>query len=115
VGQWLVASVALLAIYVSQETVEGLLSAGHPGGVAAVFGHGGLVAVPIALAIGGLIALAQRGAGVVLAARSLGGCARGLIWPAGAPWWPAMPARRGATACELALCLCGRAPPSSFR
>src|SRR5262245_42257107 len=50
---------ALLAIYLGQESLEGLL-AGHPGGLAAVLAHGGWIAVPLALAIGALSALVTR-------------------------------------------------------
>src|SRR5215216_41129 len=45
---WPAASVALLAIYVSQELLEGLLAPGHPTGWAGVFGSGGWLAVPLA-------------------------------------------------------------------
>lgn len=57
---WLAASVALLAVYAGQELIEGLLATGHPGGLAGVFGHGGLVAIPLALAGGALVACAAR-------------------------------------------------------
>src|SRR5512139_3019868 len=55
---WLGASVALLATYAVQETVEGLRAADHPG----LLAHGGWIAAPIALAVGGLVALLLRGA-----------------------------------------------------
>src|SRR5919198_708721 len=48
---------ALLAIYVAQESIEGLLSAGHPAGPAASMANGGWLALPLALAIGALSAL----------------------------------------------------------
>src|SRR5213080_572900 len=47
---------ALLAIFLAQELTEGVLAAGHPGGLAAVLPHGGVVALPLALAIGAVIA-----------------------------------------------------------
>jgi hypothetical protein len=59
---WAFLSALLVAIYVCQEWAEGMVARGHPGGVAGVMGHGGWVAVPLALAIGLLIALALRGA-----------------------------------------------------
>src|SRR4051794_20571381 len=65
---WLWASVALVVIYICQESVEGAVSAGHPAGLAAVTAHGGLVAVPLALALGGLVAFILRGASRVLSA-----------------------------------------------
>ena len=63
---------ALLAIYLTQESLEGALAAGHPGGVAAVAVAGGWLAVPLALLLGGLAALIVRvleDIEVVLAAR----------------------------------------------
>ena len=39
---------ALLAIFVTQESLEGVLAAGHPGGVAAVLGSDGWLAIPLA-------------------------------------------------------------------
>jgi hypothetical protein len=51
---------ALLAIYLSQELLEGLIAAGHPAGIAAVLAGGGWVALPLALAIGTLVALLAR-------------------------------------------------------
>src|SRR4051794_18402938 len=59
---WLWASVVLLTIFVGQESLEGLLSSGHPDGIAAVTANGGLVAIPLAAALGGLVALGLRGA-----------------------------------------------------
>jgi hypothetical protein len=50
---------ALLAIFVGQETLEGLI-AGHSAGVATVLSNGGWVALPLALAIGALAALLTR-------------------------------------------------------
>lgn len=117
VGGWLGASVALLSIYVAQETVEGLLDPGHAGGVAGVFGHGGLVAVPLALVLGLLIALVERGACAALAAPSrLGVTSAGTVArPASVGVSLATPVRPGAAAGELALHLSGRAPPLAFR
>jgi hypothetical protein len=51
---------ALLAIFVTQESLEGVLAAGHPGGVAAVLGYDGWSAVPLAAAIGFVAALLAR-------------------------------------------------------
>ena len=65
---WAGASSCLLAIYVSQELLEGVLSAGHPEGIAGVLGNGGWVAVPLAVLLGALVALLLRGAGAVVAA-----------------------------------------------
>jgi hypothetical protein len=51
---------ALLAIYVGQECIEGILAAGHPAGPSAVLAHGGWIALPLAVAIGALSALLAR-------------------------------------------------------
>lgn len=59
---WAFISAALVAIYICQEWIEGMVAAGHPAGVAGVMGQGGWVAVPLAVGIGLLIALALRGA-----------------------------------------------------
>lgn len=71
---WLATSIGLVAIFAGQELLEGLLASGHPTGLHGVFGHGGWVAVPLAVAIGGLVAAAARGAeaavAVVASARS---------------------------------------------
>jgi hypothetical protein len=48
---------ALLAIYVGQELLEGLLATGHASGLAALLGGGGWIALPLAAAIGALAAL----------------------------------------------------------
>jgi hypothetical protein len=63
---WLVAAVSLLAIYCAQELLEGLLASGHPGGLAGVFGHGGLLAVPLSLLLGALVACCLRVAVVAI-------------------------------------------------
>lgn len=60
---WAGTSLALVAAYVAQESIEGALAAGHPDGIAGVFGHGGWLAVPLAVCVGLAIALLMRGAG----------------------------------------------------
>lgn len=42
----------VLATFAAQELAEGLLLSGHPGGLAAVLGHAGLCAIPLALGAG---------------------------------------------------------------
>ena len=61
-GLWLVCAAALVAIYASQELLEGLLATGHPAGLAGVFGYGGWWSVPAALAVGLVLAAAFHGA-----------------------------------------------------
>ena len=51
---------ALLAVFSAQELTEGALSAGHPDGIDGLVGHGGWLAVPLALLLGGLAALLAR-------------------------------------------------------
>jgi hypothetical protein len=59
---WALTTVTLLAIYTVQETLEGFVASGHPGGLAGVFGHGGWWAVPVsALAALGVVALLRLG------------------------------------------------------
>ncbi len=57
---WLLAAAALLGIYVAQELAEGMLAAGHPAGLHGVFGDGGMWALPLAVALGTVVALALR-------------------------------------------------------
>jgi hypothetical protein len=50
----------LLALFVGQECLEGLLAGGQPAGFETVFGHGGWLALPIATLIGAVCALIVR-------------------------------------------------------
>ncbi len=59
---WPAMSGLLLSAYVVQETLEGLLASGHPGGLAGIVGGGGWLALPLSLIAGLLISLALRGA-----------------------------------------------------
>lgn len=56
----LTCALALIAIFSLQELLEGALAADHPAGPAALIGRGGWVALPLALALGALVALAVR-------------------------------------------------------
>jgi len=62
---WLASISGLLAVYCSQELLEGMFSAGHPNGFAALAAQRGWVALPLAIALGLLVALALRGAAAV--------------------------------------------------
>jgi hypothetical protein len=62
---WLLASLALFAIFAGQELIEGAFAGGHAAGLAAVLGAGGWWALPAALVVGGLLALALRAGAVV--------------------------------------------------
>jgi hypothetical protein len=59
---WAGTTAALAAIFVVQESVEGMVERGHPSGLAGLIDHGGLIALPLAAAIGLAIALVLRGA-----------------------------------------------------
>jgi hypothetical protein len=104
---WTVAACGLLAIFVVQESLEGVLSAGHASGVAAVFGSGGWVALPLGAGLGLAVAFVLRSADALLAARARN--------PGGyAPPTDALcpdPTLNVPPAGVLALHLAGRAPP----
>lgn len=57
---WALCAVLLLGLYCAQELTEGALAAGHAGGLAGVAGSGGWLALPLAIAVGGLLALMLR-------------------------------------------------------
>jgi hypothetical protein len=63
---WLVCVGCLLAVYVSQELLEGLFATGHPGALAGVFASGGWWSIPAALAVGLVLAAVFHGARRVL-------------------------------------------------
>lgn len=63
---WLVSSACLVAIYIGQESLEGLFATGHPSGLAGIFGHGGWWAIPAAAAVGLVLAAVFHGARLVL-------------------------------------------------
>jgi hypothetical protein len=65
-GLWIFCAACLVAIYVTQESLEGLFAVGHPGGLAGVFGYGGWWAVPAALCVGLVLAAICHGARWVL-------------------------------------------------
>jgi hypothetical protein len=60
---WVENAIALVAIYVAQEGLEGALAPGHP-----IWAHGGWTVVPLAIVVGGLTALVVVGAEKALAA-----------------------------------------------
>jgi hypothetical protein len=65
-GLWLTCAVCLLGSYVLQEFLEGVLAAGHPAGLAGIFGFGGLWSIPAALAVGLVLAAILHGAGWIV-------------------------------------------------
>ncbi|MEA2448976.1 MAG: hypothetical protein QOG63_908 [Thermoleophilaceae bacterium] len=103
---WAGSSAALVAVYVAQELVEGALSGHHPDGLAAVAGHGGWLAIPLALAVGLLISVLLRGSAEVPAPRRPWRAPAPLAPLAAAPPAPPAPAVRTARLSHLA-----RGPP----
>jgi hypothetical protein len=105
---WLGAAAALVAIYSGQELLEGLLASGHPAGLGALTAHGGFVVLPLALLLGGAVALGLRGASALVSAmarRARRSRPRSSISPVPAAVHLQPPAS------VLARHLAGRAPP----
>lgn len=65
-GLWLLCAACLIAIYITQEFLEGLFATGHPGGLAGIFGDGGWWSIPVALGVGLVLAAVFQGARWVL-------------------------------------------------
>lgn len=65
---WGLAAASLLAIFTAQELLEGLLATGRASSLGAVAGAGGWTALPLAIALGGLIAAALTAACAAVAA-----------------------------------------------
>ena len=98
---------ALIAVFTGQELLEAQLAAGHGG----VFSHGGWIAFPLALAIGGVLSLAVRAAAVATPAAVVRhGLRLGLVR---SPLLALAPRPRPVRAPSplLARHLAGRAPP----
>ena len=67
-GLWLLCAACLVAVYTTQEFLEGLFATGHPAGLAGIFGYGGWWSIPAALGVGLVLAAAFHGARRVLRA-----------------------------------------------
>jgi hypothetical protein len=63
---WLACSAGLVALYVSQEFLEGLFATGHPSGLVGIFGYGGWWSIPVATCVGLALAAVFHGARWVL-------------------------------------------------
>jgi hypothetical protein len=104
---WAGTSVSLVAVYCVQESIEGLLTHGDPAGA---FARGGWVALPLAVAMGLVIALVMRG---VAAASEVAAASRPahvmsvVVAPFDAVLKPWSPRRSRAAAGHLAA----RGPP----
>jgi hypothetical protein len=105
-------AVALLAIYVGQESLEGLTAAGHLAGPATLLADAGWIALPLALAIGALAALLARALEAVERAIAVAHTERRALSRPPAVRGRALPARalRLASA-PLAFGLARRPPP----
>ncbi len=108
---WLGATLALLAVYGSQELAEGLLAPGHPTGVAALAAGGGAWALPLAAALGLAVALLMRGADAAVAAASRRAAARPSEAASDRRRWRRPAVVHLVVECVLARNLAGRAPP----
>src|SRR4051794_9136523 len=72
---WIENAIALMVIYVAQEGFEGVFTPGHP-----IWAHGGWTVVPLAIAVGGLVALLVTGAEKALVAAARAANARAEDW-----------------------------------
>jgi hypothetical protein len=106
---WLLASASLIAIYGTQEWLEGSLASGHPAGLAGIVGHGGCIALPLAMAVAALIALALRGAAAAVDEHAVAGL--WLRWSTVLPDSLAAPTWHRPRLDVLARNLAGRGPP----
>ena len=106
---WPATTVALLAVFLTQESLEGALLGGHSAGLHGLFGHGGWTVAVLAPLLGAVIAFLVRGSekAIQLVARRV---QRPRLKPA-----RVLPMRSAVVAsprlCLLARNLAGRAPP----
>lgn len=87
---WLTCTVALVAIYCSQEFLEGLFATGHPGGLIGIFGFGGWWSIPAAGCIGLVLAAVFHGARWVLETVSQRHRERLWVWSSSSVLSPAL-------------------------
>jgi hypothetical protein len=107
---WMRSTLALVAVYILQEGIEGAFSLGHPAGIVAVLGHGGWTAIFFAGALGAVVAGLLRGGDLLLA--RLARRAETRPRPRPARTMPRPVARlRARAGAPLARHLAGRAPP----
>src|SRR3954453_5619328 len=109
-------ALAIVVVFASQETIEGVLFAGHAAGLAAVFAGGGWRALPLALVCGWACALLDRGVQRLerIAARA---CAQLTPRPRAdnVLGRPRRAAARPGSASPLAFGLARRPPPAPAR
>ncbi len=111
-GLWIASSLTLVAIFATQELLEGMFATGHPAALAGVFGYGGWWSIPAALCVGLVLAGVFHGARLALdeVARRYGHSAPAERRPtATAPRWRDAALPRLA---PLAAGASGRGPPA---
>jgi hypothetical protein len=108
-GLWLLTWASLIVAYSTQEWLEGMFAAGHPGGLEGIFGHGGWWAVILSALAGLVVAALLRAASAVVTAVSRVGIGRTAALPAASPQRAAQGFRVRRT--PLADRSAGRAPP----
>jgi hypothetical protein len=107
---WPLAALGLLAAYLGQEIAEIALAGQEPVALRDLLGHGGWVAVPLAAAIGAVVAFLSRGAEAVLElAARVGRPSRGVRMPIAARGRASLVLLRRAD--PLAESIGGRGPP----
>jgi hypothetical protein len=109
---WAGASALLALIHFSQEWLEGILEPGHPSGLGGLLGHGGWIAIGLAIAIGGIVAMLQRGAAAAIEQAGRG--APRLRRERPHPGAPALEFGERIPIDPLARHLAGRGPPLLF-
>jgi hypothetical protein len=113
VGRRVVAfGVALLAIYAGQETLEGLMGAGHAGGFVFSLTNRGWLALPLAFVVGTAAALLARALDVIERAISVVHAERRPRSRPPAVRGRALPARGPRPSSPLAFGLARRPPPA---
>lgn len=117
---WLACALALVAVYMTQETLEGWFATGHPGGLDGVFGNGGWWSLPLAGVLGGVLALLMRGGrrvarAVAETAAETSAITRRIgtlrIRARAVPAFALLERSVGAIGAPLALCAAERGPP----
>jgi hypothetical protein len=106
---WAGAGASLFAVYCAQETIEAALTGSHPSAwSAAALGHGGWVALPLAIAVGFAIALVMRGVAEATALVARSPLTFSTTAPAFEALLPPWAPRRGSAAARN---LAARGPP----
>jgi hypothetical protein len=112
-GLWLVCSASLVAIFATQEFLEGLFAAGHPAGLVGIFGFGGWWSIPASACVGLVLAALFHGARWVLdelaSRRRRRAVSMPMLWLAGVLRPDEVWVVRRA---PLAEGRCGRGPPT---